>query len=128
MNTLLLEKFVPFSAINMKEKDYFGRTGVEAFGEMLKSNLKKLGICIKDEENPILPEKDGFGDYVCFVITEGDTLPKKLDIIIDSEGKIKFEISGGSLGSGKWTSIRTSRFLTIDKFNQEFEGIVKDLE
>ena len=130
MDTLtLIETFVPFHAIDMKNKDYFGKIGVVSFGEKLKLNLKNCGVCIKNEKDAILPEKDETGDYVCFIITEGDTCPKKLEIVIDKIGAIKFEIFGGNISDGKWTSIETSRrFLIMEEFNEKFYDIIKTLK
>lgn len=122
-----LEKIIPFSVIDMKEEAYFGQVGVILFTETLKSNLKNCGIMKNQSDNIMVPQKDKFGHYSFSIPVEGDCLRKKLEIILNKSGLIKFEILFYNLSDGKWKSVEVRGFMPMNEFNKRFPDIIESL-
>lgn len=122
---------IPFSVVDTKRSNYFGKIGTASFGRTLIENMKNSKINIESPRNgdaiiPVVTENNGF---LYTVLVEGNLHKKKLEIILSGDGKeVMFEVNFFNISDGKWKPvISNSRFISMNEFNEQFLEIMESL-
>ncbi len=125
--SLIKVELIPFLKIE-KGEFFYGK--ILVFIKSLLINLEISGLTIIEKERVVAsPKDDNFSDfYVTHIDVTGDSLNKRLSIVINKEGLIEFGVFLLKNDGHHQDEIIKSGFITVYDFNDLFVEIIRNLK